>query len=361
MKIIFLSLTTLILLVIIIYSVFFLDLFNSRQAADLNVPNSALYIPGEGNVFLAGEGLLQEGEENFADARAFFEQSLEQAGTPEDEAHVLYKIAFTYTYENPEESIARMKAIAADERYPDQQRAYAVQHLYSIYKHHLNDITLDTVIFSGEPYASFYAEGDLDLAFRKLSEYGISFGVAPYLHADIGKWHSTQMEALDDEAAYEEHKRVAEEQLVILDDFIANQANSRNEKDMLERAIVDRTEIIGNLAIAGLTEHQLEYARAFVKSFDHLTSQHLRGLQTYHFAHFALRQNDDAGFLLVKPHLEELVTNIDSYSSLKETLIMQGQGQVSGKETTVFIAQKYPPFKDMLLRIGGWQDADFAE
>lgn len=334
---------------------------NGQQAESDSL--SALYMERPGNAFMIGDNFLRQGPAYHAQARPFFEEALASALSPEQGAHIEYKLALTYTYDDPVESIRRMKALVANPSYPDQEKAYALQHVYRTYRNFAIDPALLPVIFEGDPYSGFYVENDIGLSFRKFHEYATSFGRVPISDASVAKWYASELAfksaVRENETLAAEYQRNIEERLGYVEKYIEKNQNVINNSDLIPQTLILSADISGFLAISGIEDQKNLYADKYEAAIAANKGAEFDSVPRQGFAFISLFLNDTEGWNRARPLFDELIDNIDEYEGMKRAYLTYRDTPASSQaRSIIFVANRYQKFKDMLLSIG-WQQSDF--
>lgn len=355
-----------VLLVLVGYGVFLKFFVNDRDLSQTgDNTTSALYTEQRYNSFATAENLLRTGgTEAMSSARSFYELALKEVTSIEQEAHIKYKIGITYTYENPEVAVKKMKEIVDNPAYPNLQKAYAVQHMFAMHNHYLHDPDFPEVLFTGEPYSNWYIGGDLRYAFKELSEFGTQFAHVPYLDLDVAKWYSYQMISPDiqnDPVKYEEYLSIVEERLIFVDLWLVENENTRDGADLLVNTVYNKAVVQANLALAGERKYGEQLQESVRKSLEISAVQMSEAPQSFIFATYALKLEDKVLWEIVRPYLDKVIDNIYDYKGFKTALDLKQRGLFGGRDDVLLIAQQYPKFKEMLIADTAWTATDFVE
>ncbi len=367
----YLTILTYILLFITLISIVAGGVFFFKQKWDTGAPQTSqeytrlgdLYTERSGNTFLMAENSLRKGLSFFSTARTLFEQSLGEASTPEQTAHIQYKIALTYTYEEPKKAIALMKELVANQEYPPGQKAYALQHMYRMYANLLHDSSLIPVIFEGDPYSSFYTPDDTGLSFKKFHQYTLSFAHVPISDTALAIWYAKQIPKLEnaDEAALKEEYLLEITQLLAFaDDYAEKDKDTTNNKELLPQTRANKANIYANLARANIEDYRTKYGDEYVAVITQATAEGSTNSSARHaYAYFSLLMGDAKEWERARPLFDELIENIDTYPGMKKVYIDASKNLNTRKAEFVFMAKKYQKFKDLLIKLG-WKEADFT-
>lgn len=334
----------------------------ARQAEEEKVDElGELYVEESGNDFLLGDALLQKERSSFPLARPFFEKALTTAKTVEEEAHIKYKIALTYTYEDPAKSIRLMKELAAQQAYPGIQKAYALQHAYRIYANLVIDPELLPVLFEGEPYQGFYVATNTALSLKNYHEYTTLFARVPISDTSIALWYAQEIKENPDltpEVRSVYLSRV-KERIKYADEYVAANADHRNNHALLPRTLINKATAYGLLAEAGVEEYASLYGDAFIEAIKMSDRENQdRSAPRHRYAYYALALNDTREWERARPYFDEIINNIDAHSGMRNAYVLYKDNAFNKKAEAVFMAEQYPPFKALLLTLG-WTEDDF--
>lgn len=123
--------------------------------------------------FIAADWALRKGQ--YTEAQTQYLQAFSEAEEPQQQAYIKWAFAQTLErQERPVEAIRVLKEIAADESYPKNMRALAVQSMGEL-AYRFGDVSVYRTIFNSEPYASMAAGVGSRFSFRRLYEYAVSF------------------------------------------------------------------------------------------------------------------------------------------------------------------------------------------
>lgn len=140
--------------------------------------------------FQKGYNSLISGD--YANAKKFFESSLDAVENEIQEAYVRYYIAVvTGLGGDYQDSIRRLKYIAENQNYSDSQRAYAISFMGELYFRSGQNETLTDLIFNSSPYDKFLDKDDIYNSYTKLFEYAVSFYPVPeaIYHTTLAKFY----------------------------------------------------------------------------------------------------------------------------------------------------------------------------
>lgn len=343
--------------------------FTQQQAPVTNpvtetIPTVAdLYTERSGNTFLLADNTLRRGRSFFTTARTLFEQSISEAQTIEQAAHIKYKIALTYTHEDPKKAIVLMKELVENQQYPPQQKAYALQHMFRMYAYIHYDSALIPEIFSGDPYSSFFNPDDIPLSFKNFHQYTVSFGSAPISEAALAIWYARELNndsIVLSETLKAEYLSKTKQLLTSIDAYTQGNAEDINNKDLLPITRSIKADIYANLALANVDDYRNKYGDEYVAVIAQSVVDNAAGsAPRQKYAYFSLLMNDSAEWERARPLFDELIDNIDVYSGMKKVYIDASKDLNTRKAEFVFVANKYQKFKDLLIGLG-WKESDFT-
>jgi tetratricopeptide (TPR) repeat protein len=170
----------------------------------------------ENPVFAEADRLMRA--RSFDEAYAKYQEALSLAADPFQEAYIKYSIASVQEARgNYLEAVRGFKEVVAAPNSFHLIRGYAVMRiglLPNLSRIEGERASIIAETFKGDPYASFFAEGDEALAYSRLHEYAVSFYPVPVSELIIANWHLNRITALQQrgvtgEEAYAPHLETA--------------------------------------------------------------------------------------------------------------------------------------------------------
>ncbi|MBX9906732.1 hypothetical protein K2X96_02440 [Patescibacteria group bacterium] len=321
-----------------------------------------LYSERQGSTFLIANTAFNARLYN-PDSRPLLEQSLLEATSPIQEAHIKYKIALTYTYENPTRAVELMKEIAANATYPSQQKAYALQHIFRMYSSLVSGQIPLAKIFEGDPYQSFYTQGDTPLSLKKFHEYTLSFGESPISTAELAIWYADEVANNADLSQSEKENYVvlAKEFIATSEKYVDEKSEVMNDKELIPKTLVTLASAYGFLAQANIEPYRSNYGDMFIRAItvSDLGNTYQSNGARDAYAYFSLSLKDEAEWARAQVLFDELIDNIDSFGTMKAVYMRRQLNPSDYRDRTVFVANEYSKFKDFLITLG-WTEEDFA-
>lgn len=129
-------------------------------------------------------------------AAEYFTEAKNNAINPYEEGQARLKAVIVRTWGKAPEEIADLfpefKAIAASEQYTPFIRANAIEYMARLYYIDYSDVYLGA-IFNGEPYESFFVEGDVNASMLNLYEYASSIFPTPDAELQIARWYANEL------------------------------------------------------------------------------------------------------------------------------------------------------------------------
>lgn len=358
---------------LLVFRVFFLDLDSPVSTTNEEVSEAessaavqALYENDKAdqtnNFFNTAETLLeQQGSSQHSSVRALYEKALANTSSFAEEAHIKYKIALTYN-DIPSESVRLMKEIVATEEYPVQQKAYAVQHMYSLWSFEWPNFDgtqeeFAAFIFEGNPYNSFFDPNDLDLSFRKLNEFAVSLRSAPFSSVSIAKWYAENISKVspEDQITFKSYIESIDSNIADAEDYIL-----RNQDFALNASLEPRirhaiAHTYSEAAITGIDKYVSDFPSKFKDAIGHYDGQLLQvslGIRYAWTADAVFDKDGGKSWELAQPHLAYSVANLQKYPGLISWLkIRKDSGHVY-ESRIESLAERSPEFANLLTEIG---------
>lgn len=311
------------------------------------------------STYLEAARLQQTGD--YADARAKYLEVLERASGPEQEGQVQYRIALAETFTDSASAVARLKGIVASAAYSDLLRAYAAQWL-GLMLYRTSDSSVLPLIFTGDPYAAFSREGDVQLALRRLFEYASSFYPLAVAELEQAAWYAQGLKDAD----VVERATLADQYLPLIEEKLeSGQADidrtlSINEyKTFVTEALYLKAVVLARLSAAGF---DYEYEPAMQEALNSTLLNWTPGDDSairYAYAmnlFFAEAGREEDARELLRP----IVEDVDAYPAFKRMLVGEKDDVLGRKEWLVALAVSYPDFRTLLVSLG-WPETAFAE
>lgn len=348
------------LVTIILLAVGIFLLISSKALVDKDTPpidtesssDSLLKNP----MFIEAEAKFKAGD--FERAISIYKEILPTLSLLGEDGAVRFRLAVAQTRQEPLEAIKNLKTVAADEGALKIQRAYAVERLGLMF-YRSSDPNLIPVIFSGEPYESFYVEKNTLLALRRLFEYASSIfrplAISELRAADI------YLTELINAKGTTEYDGLLGEYLPIIETRISN---ANNDIELIKQSIASSTVpealVLKARVYAKLNELGLNYEAEPI--FKEALSEALNAnsgvsnVKVY-YALF-LQQYEPSRVDDIAKNLETLVAGISNYPAF-ETMFTNERNNVLGfKPVMVSLANTNTDFKNLLITLG-WQEEDF--
>lgn len=318
--------------------------------------------------FAAAEGYRAKND--YADALRSYQSALAMASDEPQRGEIGYDIALMEYMEGQyAQAITGFKQVAADEGAGLSLQAYAVQELGVMYYNSSGSDarTIASETFSGSPYAAFFQDGDISLAYRRLFEYACSFYALPYGEANIGQWYAndlivvqrgattTPQGAADVEAAKQSIEAASSSvPQVLTDPSIAK----------LDSAALGRAGQAAVLlaSVGALQPVQAEQYFERGVAFDAAAGFRQGGFNAYRLAafiaaHYGTSQASTTAALLA-PFKQGNDANIALTIPAFFTSARTNAFLASDRASLILLGTTYPAFKSYLLSLG-WQAGDF--
>lgn len=313
--------------------------------------------------FIRAEAFLKNDQWDLAEEH--YRKALPLARNSDEEGQIFYKIAVMKTRRDPIGSISILKEIVANQDYSDRQKAYAVQHMGEIFrKNSSHEIT--RAIFIGEPYATFFKEGDADNAYRQLYEYAASFYPLALSEIRAAHWYSNKILQLSEKKSLsEEEKKFISDStdrirfsLEAADQDIERTKNLPNAGALVPVALAIKAIVLADMFEAG--------DRSFPDPESAFKSAMEMGLiwkddsaSRFNYAAFLARKGDESRRKDIIDLLDDFYTKPDIYVGRALMLTKERDNILGVKDDVVLLAKIDPAFKSFLLTLG-WEASDFG-
>lgn len=335
-------------------------LSSKNTSFDSSKTGISLLYSNDGNVnFKKAQLALNNGK--LSDAAGLLESSLTEVADTESEAHIKYLLARTYEDLDTIKAIKLYKEVIADPNYPDNQKTFAVMRLPIILNKYGND-DIKAEILTGQPYASF-ASDNLAEVYKNLYEYSVSFGTNGMGEFYLARFNANKLAKLKESspgADYTSESKVIENYLIAGKNFISENLNVSNNKDMIPMILREKARANGAFAVTGDPESIEKYDQYFEEAITAGLSQHIDGAVRFDYFLYGYLINGDSSFAKTQPHLDILVANINDYPGMKKMFAGEKNDFYGSKALFVKLANANQTFKDLLINVAGWENSDFA-
>ncbi|MBI3420883.1 MAG: hypothetical protein HY006_02365 [Candidatus Sungbacteria bacterium] len=313
--------------------------------------------------FIRAESFLKDDKLDLAEEH--YKKALLSSRTTDEEGQILYKIAVTKTRRDPMGAITIFKEIAADPRFGNLQRAYAVQRMAELFrKNSSREVTKE--IFTGDPYESFIKEGDERLAYRRLYEYASSFSPLALSAVRAADWYSSGILTLSRQKSLsaEERKLVDEytkrvrASLEAADHDIERTKNLLNAGALVPDALARKAVVLANMYEAGDTSFSDPEA-AFRSAMEVGLIWHNDFQARFTYAAFLARTKGQERKKDIVDLLDNFYDDKAAYSGMVLVFTKEKNNILGNKADIILLAGMDPAFKSFLLTLG-WDKKDFG-
>lgn len=320
------------------------------------------------------EELMSESK-SYRDARELFSQGNQPDGVAQlerllqdpdlseyERTHIEFLKASALSRYDALAAIPLLKEIAADTENAMRQRAYAVQHLGLIYMMGLGDKEeVTTVIFSDDPYRSFFDENDVMGSYMSLFEYANSFQPLMVASSYLAWSTAGQLEEGPSDQFTDVQVRAMEESiftnLARAESEMADAA-LHNEMNYVPRVLALKAAVYARLQSAGVEGVEGDYREVFDQA---LESAMVQGSYEEDvrlaYAKYLLELEGEAAVNKVRSLLRPLIATIEVKEGMR-TYFINARG---GRSETTQMLQRFasvdPDFRNMLISLG-WSEAD---
>lgn len=307
--------------------------------------------------FQQAEVLLARGDDEAA--ADLYKELLTTATTTFGVGRLRYRLALAETNLNPESAIRNLQLVVADTEVENLQRAYAAQRLGLMFYRN-SDEKLLPLIFSGEPYESFYVEGDSFLALRRLFEYAST--IAHPLALSELRAAILYLRELEDVKGTPKYNELVSQYIPLVEQKLANadvdieRTRTTDAASLIPEALYLKATVYARLQRLG---YDYDYDTAFK---DAITNAQLRGPYADGQARvgyaLALQMSGADRMADIKVVLAPVINDIEGYTGWKRAFTNERTNVLELKAALVAIANGYPEFKNLLISLG-WQETDF--
>jgi hypothetical protein len=312
-------------------------------------------------LFRSGASSLERGE--MSTARSFFDKSLTEqsdALSIEQKAHIEYLTALTYVNDDPIKSIELMKELVANPDYPSQQKAYAIQHLYTMwrmYTTNMNKEAFDTIM-SGTPYSSFLVEGDQLSSMANLNEFAVSLGSAPYSEIELAAHNASQLS--NENLSSNQKTSYLLDIIATIDSvesYLIRNENIKPNAALKPRITQGLSKVYGILARLNEEPFLSEFPRRFEEAISSNPSDAQRLIIGMDYAWTAGLVGDDEMKKDSQAMLSSLILEPEKYPALVYWFVSRDDKTEDQENMLEFLIDSNSDFKSMLETVGYFDNA----
>lgn len=335
----------------------------SRDTHDTKRTGSFEALIKDNEEFIRAEAFLKNDQWDLAEEH--YRKALLLARNADEEGQIFYKIAVMKTRRDPIGAISILKEIVANQDYSDRQKAYAVQHMGEIFrKNSSHEIT--STIFTGEPYADFFKEGDADNAYRRLYEYAASFYPLALSEVRAAHWYSNKILQLSERKSLsEEEKKFISDSTVRIrfsleaaDQDIERTKNLPNAGALVPVALAIKAIVLADMFEAGDASFP-DPESAFKSAMEMGLIWKDDSASRFNYAAFLARKGDESRKKDIIDLLDDFYTKPDIYAGRALMLTRERDNILGAKNNVILLAKIDPAFKSFLLTLG-WKVSDFG-
>ena len=322
----------------------------------------------ENKNFSLGENFLKTSDG--ANALKYFQEALKEAKSLDEEAQIKYKIALSYDLlGDPTIVVTLLKEIISNTNYKAPIRAYALQYMARLFNIS-GDANIHTEIFKDAPYADFYKEKDLKLAYLRLYEYGSKIYPLGIIEMRIADWYADSVsKALREEkgdatklakqpsrqATLEKEREIIRKKIVSADMDIQKTRSDVATRTYVPEILFLKGNVLAKLHLAGdfsLGNPEDAYKESLEAAQGNIAFE---AAARYHYASFLARaygkdRRDDVKKLLSAFYADTAFSN----SAMYKVIAREKNNALGLKNHIVLMASLDPEFKT-LLRQMGWE------
>lgn len=317
-----------------------------------------LYTSAENSAFAKAKAA--EDTANFDEALHLYEEALDSATTPAEEAHIYYRMARVAERTDVYEAISIFKEIIDNDEYPKIQKSYAAMWLPLIISRS-SDLAVKNAVLSGEPYASL-ADDDMFTLYKNLYEYSLSFGSNGLGEFTVARWEAKQLAegGWSTDAENTAAKARIDELFIAGEEYIAANISDPTNSPLLPRIYRERARANGVVARLADPKALSLFDQYFLEAIEANILSKLDGAVRFDYFLAGYLAEGEASFAKTQKHLDTLIANIHEYPGMAAYFKAERNNFYGSKDLFVEMANKNSVFKQHLIDAAGWTLEDFT-
>lgn len=294
-------------------------------------------------------------------AQTLYNTALSEGYPPTETAHIKYRLARVLEDTDPVAAIRTFKEIIDEPTFPDNQKRYAAMSIpILITRKYYTDTRVLEEALSGQPYESF--EGDslkktLDNFYKHSLAFG-SNGIADFSVAQ-SLAEAVRDGAITDSVEVEKTKNDIAKLMQDGHAFMEEVRGDARNASLLPR--IYRAQARANAVIAQIGDETAisNFDNLFIEAINQGLATKLDGAIRWDYFFYAYYTFGPTSFEKTQPHLDVILSNLNTYTGMRELFITEKNDRHGTKAKMVELANVNSSLKQALQQLG-WTETDFA-
>ncbi len=295
----------------------------------------------------------------------YYQKALSQTTNIDEQGQILYLLSIVQDRTSTiGTAIQQLKDISTNPAYTNLQRAYAAQQVGELFYRNTNTKDITSIVFSGQPYADFYKEADVQLALRRLYEYAASLYPLAVAELRAARWYSSDLVRLSKEKtltaaekdAWDADLSFVQDALTKADADIKRTLKYENASELIPSSLIRKAQVLGDLKMAGIPAEDPEPAFLMAIQTGLASGNDLS--PRFSYAGYLTRAYGASRAADIKANLSVIYSDLVKNVGFKIFFENERRNVTGQKAIVAQMASIDPDFKKALLSLG-WTDADF--